>query len=181
MARKLNHLTDEQKKLRTKILTSRRNMIYRVNNDPNYTDVTICDEWLNDPESYYEWHLANMVEGWDIDKDILSGDSKIYSPETCIFTPRDVNLMNRKSCGKSGLMFKGIMKNGTGYCMKTTYNGTNIYGKTHQTQEEAYADYLQFRSERMEEFIVKYSGHEQLCEALKHDTQQCLEQVRSIR
>ncbi|MEN3752517.1 hypothetical protein ABC733_06730 [Mangrovibacter sp. SLW1] len=167
-------------KLRTKILISRLNMIYRVNNDTNYKDVTICDEWLNDKEAYYHWYLANMIEGWHLDKDILSGESKIYSPETCMFVPNEVNLMFRKKYSNSSLMYKGIMKNGTGYRMKSTFNGKSKNGKTHHTQEEAYVDYLHHRIECFQLLQRKYSNHTKLCEVIKCEIEQCLAEITRI-
>lgn len=40
-------------------------------------------EWLTDQKFYNH--------GYDLDKDLLSIDSKIYSPDTCVLIPRDIN------------------------------------------------------------------------------------------
>ena len=63
---------------------------------PDYKDCTICDEWLDDKKSFYEWvdHNFYEIEGEptaELDKDILVPGNKIYSPDTCIFVPKRIN------------------------------------------------------------------------------------------
>lgn len=59
--------------------------------NPTYLEVTVCDEWLV-YENFRRWYLENYVEGWSIDKDLLSGMKvKVYSPETCCFLPQIIN------------------------------------------------------------------------------------------
>lgn len=64
---------------------------------PSYIGCTVCDEWLSF-SSFYLWVSENMVDGWDMDKDIKIKGNKIYSPATCLFVPRCVNtlLLNKK-------------------------------------------------------------------------------------
>lgn len=70
--------------------------------------VTVCKEWLNNPEAFIDWGLKS---GWEenlhLDKDILSkklGKSPhIYSPETCQWVTAKVNVgfaTNRTNFGK---------------------------------------------------------------------------------
>lgn len=40
---------------------------------------------------FKEWFDLNYIDGWELDKDIL-GDDSIYSPETCCFVPRIINV-----------------------------------------------------------------------------------------
>ena len=70
---------------------------------PTYKDVTVCDEWLNF-QTFAKWFEENYVEGWHLDKDLLSDESKIYSPDTCIFVPRALNnfMSNKYSTNTSG-------------------------------------------------------------------------------
>lgn len=58
---------------------------------PTYRDVTVCDEWKFFSE-YLKWWIDNQVDGWHLDKDII-GNGTIYSPDTCIFVPRWLNIM----------------------------------------------------------------------------------------
>jgi len=57
--------------------------------------VTMCQEWLDDPEAFIAWGLANGYKpGLHIDKDVLCKQQNIspaiYSPTTCQFlTPSE--------------------------------------------------------------------------------------------
>lgn len=72
-----------------------KNMIDRTNSravveiHPTYGGVSVCDEWRNFM-SFREWWVDNYVEGFFLDKDLLSGLA-LYSPSNCIFVPRWLN------------------------------------------------------------------------------------------
>ena len=53
-------------------------------------DVSVCGEWHN-YQNFRVWYEAEYVDGYQIDKDLKFPDSKVYSPETCVFIPNDVN------------------------------------------------------------------------------------------
>ncbi len=83
------------------------NMKDRVlNNKGSYSNVTICDEWL-EFEPFYRWSMSNGYKNiLTIDKDILCDQlkisPKIYSPETCMWITKNEN---------SSYAHKGIAKN----------------------------------------------------------------------
>ncbi len=61
-------------------------------NRPKYESVEVCNEW-HSFSSFRTWWLANQVDGWQLDKDLI-GDGVIYSPEKCIFVPLWLNSFN---------------------------------------------------------------------------------------
>lgn len=63
-----------------------------------YVGVIVCDEWKSFI-SFKSWWDANHVDGWSLDKDILS-DERIYSPRTCIYVPQWINTF-ANDCGKN--------------------------------------------------------------------------------
>jgi hypothetical protein len=65
---------------------------------PTYSGVTVCDEWKNFC-AFRAWWIKNQVDGWQIDKDLLS-DSGAYSPEVCVFVPAWLNSFTT-DCGAS--------------------------------------------------------------------------------
>lgn len=56
---------------------------------PTYIGVTVCDEWQSFM-AFREWWLENHVDGWHLDKDLLT-DNRQYSPENCIYVPAWLN------------------------------------------------------------------------------------------
>lgn len=71
-------------------------MIYRCYGNPSgykapgYDDCTVCDEWKSFM-SFRVWMAKQDWEGNQLDKDIINYGSKVYSPDTCAFIPKDVN------------------------------------------------------------------------------------------
>lgn len=61
---------------------------------PSYIGTEVCDEWLN-YQTFAEWYTNQTGYNldWTLDKDLLSQDSKLYSPHTCTLIPSDVNGM----------------------------------------------------------------------------------------
>lgn len=59
---------------------------------PTYIGCHVSDDWLSF-QVFAEWLKSNKFYGfgYDLDKDILSDGSKIYSPETCVLVPREIN------------------------------------------------------------------------------------------
>lgn len=64
--------------------------------------VVMCDEWLNNFKSFYDWCILNGWEkGMQIDKDIipksLGISAIIYSPEMCTIATRKQNMNSIKT------------------------------------------------------------------------------------
>lgn len=66
------------------------------NLEPRYKDCAICDEW-HSLFNFNKWYLKNYYtiddERMELDKDILFKGNKIYSPDTCVFTPKRINIL----------------------------------------------------------------------------------------
>lgn len=57
---------------------------------PKYKDVEVCDEWMYF-SNFKSWMKQQDWEGKALDKDLRVRGSKVYSPETCMFVPCNVN------------------------------------------------------------------------------------------
>jgi hypothetical protein len=104
--------TKDKNNKRTKEYAAWSSMITRcytktyVNNENfyhRYEDKVICNEWLLF-DNFYEWlhsqeNFDKWLNGnhWEVDKDILIKNNKIYSPETCCLVPHDINTLFIKS------------------------------------------------------------------------------------
>ena len=96
--------------------------------NPTYVDCFVCDDWLNF-QNFAKWYndnyynIDNMTMA--LDKDILYKGNRIYSPETCIFVPQQINSLFTNNHNIRGELPIGVKKKGNkfeAYC-------NNGYGK----------------------------------------------------
>ncbi|WP_458717017.1 hypothetical protein [Pseudomonas gregormendelii] len=77
---------------------------FKIKN-PTYADVTVCDEWKRF-SVFRAWMETMPWQGNELDKDIL-GDGTHYSPRTCCFVPKSVNMFWTR-CGKKDVGLVGV-------------------------------------------------------------------------
>lgn len=111
-----------------------------------YENASVCEEW-SDFESFSSWFvLQPRMQGWVLDKDLLSGVEKIYSPATCCFIPREINQMlvcNRSDSGG----YPGVYRRGTKFVARVKARNKRIHVGTYETQEQALDAYLSVKSD----------------------------------
>lgn len=66
---------------------------------PNYRNSFVCDEWHNF-QNFAKWYHSNFPKNkqgldirFELDKDLKQHnvDIKVYSPETCLYLPKEIN------------------------------------------------------------------------------------------
>lgn len=73
---------------------------------PTYNNCYVCDEWLcyENFEKWWNEHYYELEGEWvELDKDILIKGNKVYSPETCVFVPKAINILFKKHKKESNL------------------------------------------------------------------------------
>lgn len=121
---------------------------------PTYEGVTVCDEWLFYP-NFKKWYDENYyeIEGqrMELDKDILHKGNKVYSPNTCIFVPHNINSMITKRSNYRGKYPIGVTKSGKKYNanMSGGSRDSKVFLGGHDTPEIAFQAY----KENKEQFI----------------------------
>lgn len=126
-----------------------------------YIDCIVCDEWLC-YENFEKWFDKNYYEIpdeiMDLDKDILSKENKMYSPDTCIFVPQQINkYFVKRAPSKNGYPL-GVYKNKSGtYGARATYTNKRI--GTFATAEEASNAYRQIKTESLHKTTNKYKKY----------------------
>ena len=140
-------------------------IVGRVKRDKLYTNVSISEDFL-DFDNYLEWAKEQIGFNtyddagllYHIDKDLLSeSDNLIYSKDTCLFIPLELNLMckpTRNSSLKKGVQFQKHKK-------KPYRAYINIDGKPtglgyYYTEEEANTQYKIARHNRIDVLYLKY-------------------------
>jgi hypothetical protein len=68
---------------------------------PTYKNCFVAKEWLTF-STFKNWMRSQKWEGRELDKDILKIGNKLYSPDTCVFVTREVNILLVNSHVSSG-------------------------------------------------------------------------------
>lgn len=133
----------------------------RVSTNATYTNITICDEWYTF-SNFYNWYVDNVVEGWQLDKDMKGGN--IYSPENSIFIPQHINLLFRSIQSPQG---KGVSRTKSGkYQAQAHWEGMPHKFGTWDTPEEATNAYEKGRKQYLYNLSVQYNQYEELSTVL---------------
>lgn len=76
---------------------------------PTYSDCLVAECWY-DYQNFAEWYDGNLYSDmeYELDKDLLVSDNKLYSPETCCLIPRDINLLLTNRSNDRGLCPQGV-------------------------------------------------------------------------
>jgi len=117
-------------------------MLDRCGKHSAYLDVKVREDWLdfNNFERWFREQVDNgwYHTGWAIDKDIIGGGSRVYSPDHCAFVPQPLNTLfvhafNRHGKYSSSRGAYRVISTGEyddyGYnvfCAKITYDGKVI-------------------------------------------------------
>lgn len=140
-------------------------IISRLNHHKLYTNVSISDDFL-DFDKYLEWAKEQIGfntyddDGllYHIDKDLLSEpDNLIYSKDTCLFIPQELNVMckpTRNSSLKKGVQFQKHKKKP--YRAYINIDGKPIGLGYYHTEEEANERYKISRLSRIDDLYLKY-------------------------
>lgn len=84
-------------------------MLRRCNDgkNPAYDECYVCDEWTRFM-SFRQWMEQQDWHDKEIDKDLLVPGNKVYSPETCIFVSRAVNIFLVDHQSRRGIYPVGV-------------------------------------------------------------------------
>ena len=156
------------------IYTQWRSMIQRcyspleLEKRPTYRDCTICEEWLNF-QNFAKWYENNYYtvndEIMNLDKDILHKGNKIYSPNNCIFTPKDINTLIVKNDAVRGKYAIGTHYDKDRNKFKaqcTIHINGKRYNKNlgrYNTEIEAFNAYKKFKEQHIKEIADKYKPY----------------------
>lgn len=130
-----------------------------------YSGVQVEDSWLNF-QVFAEWYCKELVvvelkspeTKFVLDKDLLSPNVKIYSPETCCLIPEQLNivLVDKLSLNKTRkLSTIRKCKNGT-YSIGVSLNKKFTTFSGYKTEKECFDLYLSIKEKELNNLIEKY-------------------------
>ena len=134
---------------------------------PTYRGCCVCEEWHN-YSNFKNWFNNNYyeIEGEQmcLDKDILVKGNKIYSPDTCVFVPQDINKLFTK-CNKIrgklpiGVTFRKDKNKYQAQC-RIFNNGKSQqkYLGSYNTINDAFNAYKQFKEKYIKQVADEYKN-----------------------
>lgn len=128
---------------------------------PTYADCTV-DHRFHRFQHFAAW--ANDQAGWGrekycLDKDILVRGNKIYSPETCVFVPREINLLLVLQKSARGKYPLGVHFSKRGkFAAQCCINGKQTPLGFYDTPEDAFAIYKRTKESLIKEAAEKHKG-----------------------
>lgn len=124
---------------------------------PTYKDCYSCSEWhsLSNFKLFFDKYYINDYE---LDKDLLFKGNKLYSPETCVFLPHEINsfLANKytnKNAYTTGVTWRESMKK---YQARITIEGVEHNLGYYDDIEEARVAYQKAREQQARSLAAKY-------------------------
>ena len=131
---------------------------------PQYKECEVCSEWKNDKNKFFQWVDENYYivgdETMDLDKDILVKGNKIYSPETCVFTPHSINTLFLNGKKNRGDYPLGVHydKERKKYRAELSVNGSRIHLSRWNTEEEAFEEYKRHKQALIIAMADRFKG-----------------------
>lgn len=131
--------------------------------NPTYKDCEVSDNFKS-YEYFYEWcqnQIGFNVEGWHLDKDLLVKGNKVYSENTCVFIPQEINSMLIKSDKRRGEYLIGACWHKKGKAFVATVNknkGKSEHLGLFNTELEAFNAYKTAKESFIKEQANKWKS-----------------------
>jgi len=131
-------------------------------NHPTYRECFVSENFRS-YSFFYEWCQEQKgfgKQGWQLDKDILVKGNKIYSEDTCVFVPHNVNLffVDRHSARGEYALGVCMDKRDGKYIAKCNKNGKRVNLGYFSTQEDAFTTYKKFKEALCKELALKWKN-----------------------
>ncbi|AFQ96434.1 hypothetical protein [Bacillus phage vB_BceM_Bc431v3] len=125
-----------------------------------YQGCTVDKEWHNF-QNFAKWYEENFYQVGDevmhLDKDILVKGNRVYSPDTCIFVPYQINMLFTNRRKDKGAYPTGVTKRTNGkYAARLNKKHTRCSLGSFNTPEEASLAYRAAKEEYIKEVAMQY-------------------------
>ena len=127
---------------------------------PTYKDC-VCSVNFNSYDWFYGWcnkQIGFGVEGFELDKDLLVKGNKVYSEDTCVFLPKEINNALLKRGDDRGKYLIGVdCSNKQGkFRSRLNVNGTSKNLGYFNTELEAFNAYKEAKESYLKDLANKW-------------------------
>lgn len=130
----------------------------------SYIDCSLCEEWMC-MQNFCDWAESTKPKDtsvkWELDKDLLIEGNKLYSPETCCWLPKEINLFLSKM-GEKAIYPKTLKDGSEVYVVfvregkeKQVEKGSHYIG-TYYSYEMAVDKWRWVKKQRLNSLIKQY-------------------------
>ena len=146
-----------------------QNMLRRCYSDnskkrnPTYESCEVSDKFKS-YEYFYEWcnkQIGFSNQSWQLDKDLLIKGNKVYSEDSCVFIPQEINSLLTKSTASRGEYLIGVYWSKTAKAFKAQISknkGKREHLGYFKTELEAFNAYKQAKESFVKEQAEKWKG-----------------------
>ena len=130
---------------------------------PTYESCEVSDKFKS-YEYFYEWcnkQIGFSNQSWQLDKDLLIKGNKVYSEDSCIFIPQEINTLLTKSTASRGEHLIGVhwCKQGKAFKAQISKNkGKREHLGYFKTEIEAFNAYKQAKEDFVKEQANKWKS-----------------------
>ena len=123
-----------------------------------------CSENFKSYEYFYEWchkQVGFGMDGFELDKDLLIKGNKVYSENTCVFIPSEINSLLIKCTTSRGKYLIGVCWDKNGKAFKAQVNkgkGKREHLGLFNTELEAFKAYKKAKEAFVKEQANKWRG-----------------------
>ena len=146
--------------------------VHRIS--PTYIGCSIS-EGFKEFQYFAHWCQSQVgfgVGGYQLDKDLLTKSSKIYSEDACVFVPRSVNMFLNTCKAARGDFPIGVSSHRKKFYSRTVLDGKGTYLGTFPTVELAFQAYKIAKEAQAKSYAVEFYGlvDERVIDALNNYT-----------
>jgi len=128
--------------------------------NPTYISCTVSENFKSF-SFFYEWtqkQISFNQDGFQLDKDVLVKGNKLYSENTCLFLPRELNNLLTSSKAARGILPLGVSKD-KGRFRARCDTGVCQYLGGFDSPEEAFQAYKQVKEAFIKSQAEKWKAH----------------------
>lgn len=128
---------------------------------PQYIGCSVSSEW-HDFQDFADWYYKNKYSGlgYQLDKDLLIPENKVYSPDTCCLIPQELNKLLTDHGSNRGVYPQGVNlhKPSGKYRSQIRIRGRKVFLGCYLCPREAHQAYVVAKEAYVKEIANEWRG-----------------------